>query len=677
MTLSINHATPRPIFTGLKDESARNVTAAALTTPQHLPYFYAQFERGREVPQWITTNLSSNYGAASFNARKQWFSHATQGLTNAIGAGNMCLVKRVCSAGAKKGNILFSLELVAKTFKPFQRDASGAVVVDGNGVKQINTSGLDVTGFIGRWIISHVADPSTIAATAIVSPGTLTGDSGAVSSVYPIHFLEADSKGKWGDNVGVRFSFPHAKSSAPGDLSAMEASKANIYRMQIVERENENRSPVIVENLLSSQATDFAYEPDTLNPATDRVYEARDIIESYRSLEAGFEQVYGLLDTQHVFQHNIDTITKLLGDVERTAGPVSTIADAEMNIFSAVNRFGNPHYGFRMDASSAPMNTVATHYLKGGDDGIVSEAELDSLVRSEVMTNWDNPEYPIEETLRYPISAIYDTGFSLSTKKAMLALMGIRPDIYVTVCTQDLAQPENDVATEQSVLVALRAAARLTPESTIHGTSACRATIYGQMGELKGSPSRRRLPLVMEIITKRARYMGAADGKMKTEYAYDRGSNRDVTTMTNVSNTYKSGGVRESDFANGLNTAIYKDMNTLFWPAFQSVYDNPTSVLNSEIVMAIAVDVTKQHNIVWAALTGDTTLSPGEFLDASNTLITDLTSDRYDSRVDVVPNTYYTGADEQRGYSWTADSTIFANVMKSVATMIIRTQRRV
>ena len=148
-----------------------------------------------------------------------------------------------------------------------------------------------------------------------------------------------------------------------------------------------------------------------------------------------------------------------------------------------------------------------------------------------------------------------------------------------------------------------------------------------------------------------------------------------VNTMVRVTHPWKPHGVRSMDWDLGLNWVQHADRSQLFYPAIQTVYDDDTSVLNCDINMLIAVDVAKMSEEVWRQMTGNTTLTNAQFIDTCNAKLAGLVNGRYDSRVTIVPDTYFTEADEARGYSWTMDVAIYMNNMRTVGVINIITRR--
>jgi hypothetical protein len=389
---------------------------------------------------------------------------------------------------------------------------------------------------------------------------------------------------------------------------------------------------------------------------------------------SGFIPRFGPFRGLYFYQDNIEEILELLAVAETDAG--QTVPHKHMlNILDCLDLNGNDHYAFKLATDSLDMNSSTTHYAVGGTDGTLGEANMNTLVENECLNNWQNINYPLLDSARYPLSVVYDTGFSLDTKKAVITLLGQRKDISVACCSQDILAPVNSISEETSVATALRAFARLIPESTIWGTPVCRMTLIGHTGKKNFSRYKYDVPLIMELIEKRSKYMGAGTGKMKTRFAYDIYPTNRVESMTKINHPWKPDLTRSRDWELGLNWVQYADRQELFFPAIQTIYDDDTSVLNSDINMLIAVDVVKQSEEVWRRMTGNTSYTNEQFIERCNAELLKLVEGRYDNRVTIVPTTYFTEADEARGYSWTMDIVVYMNNMKTVGTMNIITRR--
>jgi hypothetical protein len=69
-------------------------------------------------------------------------------------------------------------------------------------------------------------------------------------------------------------------------------------------------------------------------------------------------------------------------------------------------------------------------------------------------------------------------------------------------------------------------------------------------------------------------------------------------------------------------------------------------------------------------------LTRAQFIERSDELIEELTAGRFDDRVIIQPNTYFTDFDKALGYSWSCDISLFLNNMMTVGTYTIISKRR-
>lgn len=139
--------------------------------------------------------------------------------------------------------------------------------------------------------------------------------------------------------------------------------------------------------------------------------------------------------------------------------------------------------------------------------------------------------------------------------------------------------------------------------------------------------------------------------------------------------TFKGASVRNKDWDNGLIWAQSYSTRSFFIPAMQTVFDDDTSVLNSLLNVLIAVECQKVCFRTWRSLVGRTDLTKEQYIKRSNQLITENTAGRFDNRVQIVPDTYYTKQDEQRGYSNHATIHMYANNMPTSTSFTVEAHR--
>lgn len=743
---AITKAVPKALLTGIRDESRRALVPEPEQLPQHLPLLYLLTERGPTTPQMaVGDGFSRLYGIESLNARGRYFNHQSALATIIMGNGNRCMVQRVKPSGATTAKLRISVEVIRtelpkylrNTDGTFQRNSDGDLIQDG-----VNT----VEGFELIWHKNPVAQAQAFGSAAIVNNYRTAGDgtggttanlstyTDATSTLYPIMDLEVPSFGEFGNRQGLRLSAPNSASLSPGDSVTMAIRKAFMYRLSCLERPTNSNTASLIQTNGGDLSIDLTLKENVIHPRTNLNISMGDMfIDSWQDLQStDVPPKYGPFGKLHIYQSHLATVLEILragvdgdGVIITTDAPGELDFDADaiqygrtadlafgnadnlylLNIFTGVDINGVPYDTFTV-ANSVALGGImfdenVIHYASGGDDGLTAltdpDARLkdlqifDSLVAVEA-AGFGDLEAPLLDSAKYPISAIWDSGFSFETKKTLLVPMSRRKDIYTVLATQAVAEYDdpqnpdpaefrymeaNDQSSENSFAVALRTAASLYPESTIHGTATCRAVIIGHCGKLVNSDWKGLLPMTLDFANKVSRYMGAGDGRWVSAYSFDESPTNQVSLFrpVDVNLTYKSDTNYNKDWDAGLNWVQSYDRNSLFFPAFQTVYPDDTSVLNAFMVMAACVEAEHVSERVWRDLTGGSKLTREQFIERSNRLIDERMRDRFDGRFVVVPETFFTEADDARGYSWSTRIHIYANNMRTVGSFTVVAHR--
>ena len=367
-----------------------------------------------------------------------------------------------------------------------------------------------------------------------------------------------------------------------------------------------------------------------------------------------------------------------------------------LNIFTGKDYNDVPYFSFTVEYSEnfdgVRFGQNVPFYATGGNDGLVYTngrpdrlANLkiyDDLVATE-LSNWGSLEAPMLDSAKYPVSSIWDSGFSMNTKKKCFIPMSLRKDVYVVVSPQAVADnyagvwkymEPNNMDTEISNASALLNTAVLSPESAIHGTPVCRAAIIGRCGKLRDKTWNGFLPLTIDFADKVAKYMGAPDGKWKSRYAMDKGTNNQVSMFYDVNLTYMNNNTADNNWDAGIVWVQNYDRTRLFYPAYQTVYADDTSVLNSFITMAACVTLERICQQAWRDLSGKS-LTNEQLITESNKLIARRADGIFDNRYEIIPNTFLTEADNDRGYSWSCEVTLKAGTMRTVGTFTVVAER--
>jgi len=311
------------------------------------------------------------------------------------------------------------------------------------------------------------------------------------STLYPWMELEVDSFGNWGNDVGIKIDAPNSDSLSPGDSSLMNTLGAYLYRFTTYERDESTSTALIQETIQGETSLDLTLKDNVVDGTGKQRTITDALIQAYQYLnDPTITPVYGSFGRINVYKDNVDTILAILADGGVTVNTgTTTIGEGDydssylpkpnlvgqyfprgdsyrfnteagdpipnrrhlLNVFTGVDQYGVPYYTFDVENS---VNFAGTsfgdriHYATGGDDGLFMDSNgkpdqkanlklYDQLVAQEMAnfgslsaTGWAGLD-----VAKYPFSTIWDTGFSLSTKKKLLVPMSRRKDVNVWLAT--------------------------------------------------------------------------------------------------------------------------------------------------------------------------------------------------------------------------------------------------
>lgn len=689
---TIINAAPFANLLGIQDLSGRPPVQEPEAIPTHLPHLYLYAQKGPTTPQLVSGDeFLRTYGAKTLDTRSPYYNHQSV-LANILqGKANSLMVQRVIPTDAgPKSRLLLSIEIVEDDIPQYQRGSNGKFLLDANGARIPVSGGAVETGYKARWVLNDWTAGATVEGFGAVSTkvGTMTATvGGAQAQVYPILELEADSIGGDGNNLGLRLSAPTTDSSSPVNSAVAENINAALYRLTLVQRTDATSTANIVETLNGEPTMDFTFKPGAINKLIDQQMSLEDIfIDAYQDLETqGFPPIRGPFGRLKVYDDNLLEVLQMVATTEGAFDlvPEEAADDPEysylVNLLTGKDIHGVPYYTYELQGASGGGLVFSdmlstTMMAAGGSDGTMNDTAFDLLVRNE-LANYGDLEADLLDDAIYPQSCWYDTGFKLDTKLAAMTILGRRKDMWLALSTQDITMPQNTETEEVSIAISLKTAARNFPESELYGTPVCRAIVFNYSGYLIGSKYKKLLPLTIEFASKCAEYMSAGNGIWRPGYGYDLSPQNQIRLFRKVNCVFKPMSQRVRDWNNGMVWVQNFDRRSTFWPAVQTVYDDDSSVLNSAINMMIAVDLQKVAQRTWRELTGNSSLTAEQFRERSNRLIAEKVQGKYDGRVVVIPETYYTRADEQRGYSWSCKIHMYAPTMRTVGTFTVVAHR--
>ena len=684
MPVSQTSSLPRVVFRGTKDISPVNIALPSEALPIRLPLFMVPTPWGEETrARYVDTNsLTLLYGAEVIDPLSPYFTHQSQFLKVHLAEGGKALVLGMRAPDAKQATSRLVLDIVADEVPLYERMSDGSLKLDANG--DAIPTGDTVPGFRGQWRTVEIPvneNGQNGFGAGITAEGALVAGDGTVSQAYPVLDSAARFRGARGGNMGFRLYAPTTKSSEPLDEDLVTTLGARPYRIQMVERATANSTASLIRTNSAQSYATFVFKKGAVDRATRTQYSLdKAVIPNYEEKDETKFSGFGPLEKMFGYDANILELLTKLSEAEAAHTGEDFASPHLFNFLSAVDENNNPYHTFIIEGPTKGglyLNEVSNHFLLGGSDGTLGAAAYNTMV-DELLTNLENSPIPFKSIARMPYDSVWDTGFPLDTKLKFGKFHNLRPDVYIHVCTQDVSRRINTNTEDSSIGVTLRSAFRAMQESAEFNTKAMRFALVGNAGYLIDDEYDAVVPFLEQLCIYGAKYMSSETGALTREYTFGRGEKTQITRYRDHNVVFRDDSLRVNDWDNGLNLAIEYDMSKLFWPGVQSIHEVHTSVLHSYMNVQIACNLTRIGHIVWRELAGDDQLEDDVFLDEVMRRVTAKTSnpDRYDGRVDVTPNAYYTALDEAMGTAWHLDIGMAAEGLRGVQNLAIIAQRR-
>ncbi len=717
MSEYITSASPRPVFRGINDKSRRRPLLEPYVLPDHCPLLFGFAERGPTNANLVVGDAATSlYGLSTFQLRSKYATHQTPFVDVINGNGNSFFFKRLKPTDANPAaTMALWVDKLVKPIPQYERTEEGFFVLDSDNQKiplfeadgttpltemgtsvyyfweqlpHVNSDGEVITqdmidDYNAGDLEINIIPVANLMGQASTRVGTRT--EGLDTSVQEcLGEWEVNFFGSYGSNVGMRLSCGTALSTTPVDTDVVNDVGSMLYRMQLVERDVATSTALVQETVFGEQTYEFSFKPGAINQKVSKdIYFDDTFMPTYQDLETpGWPPLYGPFGRFHIYRDNMEDFLREVYTTE-VAADANFPEYAEgleymINFASGVAVTGVPYRTLEILGQSAGgivLSEFATHYATGGTDGTMTFDTFDDLVAKEC-ENFGDLEDKFLNWAKYPISCLYDSGFTLATKRKMLVPMGRRQNIWVYLGTQDVSSAPNTISDDSSTAIALNTAARLFPESNYYGTPVCRAIVVSQCGKLLSSEWKEYVPLTYELAKMHSRYMGAGNGIWASEYNPSGAPGNWVTSFRDVNNTFKPSRTQSYDWSNGMVWAQdYDHLGRLFFPAVQTVYNDDSSVLNSAINMIICATLQMICFRAWSQLTGIDYLTEDQFIERSNELIMDLVRYKFDNRVIIEVDTFFSDADRARGYSWSCKVKVGMPSMYTVGDFTVESYR--
>lgn len=694
------NAAPMVLNLGIEDLSGQTLPLASEDIPTHCPKVYLFAKKGKVgVPSLKSAaGAMQMFGADTFDLRKPFATHQTVLSNLLFGAANSHMIERVVPSDAgPKANFCLWLDVLPTQIPLYQRNTDGSYVLDVTGSPKPDLSGARVSGYKVKWVITHTTEGHATDADSVlfknkaISAGDQT-DGQTVSQRYPIFEWWASAPGAFGNDCGYRLYAPTNTTSEQVNTSLMAKVDAYPFFLSAIKRADSTSTPTLVKTLSGDTGIQFVLKPNTVNPDTGADLSLDRIFKSAWGAEAtpGFDAVYADLEGLHIYQSNIETLLTSFYSAEMNyiaANPMASVGQDFsnnedsykwlFNFLSGTSSSGIPYSTFVVNnsaANSVPLLESTNLYAGGGSDGSLTAAQFNRAVK-EAVTRYGDENDVLQETAINVESHMYDTGFPLDVKQAMVNFITVRKDTFLALSTYTVGGPELKHSEEASIGLSLKTYMALAPESTYFGTEAVRGTIMARSGRLLGYNWSTKLPLTLWLAYRSAKMMGASDGKWKGQWLFDKAPYSVVDNFTDLNVKTVPARQRITDWGNGLNYPQPYDMTQFFYPAVKTVYNDDTSVLTSYINCCVAMELEKVGQRAWRQFSGVSTLTANELVEQVNKYVADNVKGRFAGVASIIPNCRVTDTDRIRGYSWTLTIEVYLDTQRTVQALSIQTYR--
>ena len=691
---------------GTKDESIKGTPPRPIIVGRHVPLVFT-FAAGGPVDKQIIdpSRLVPLYRKETFDRKKPYFNHQTRLLERVSGAGSTVAIKRIIPEDNDTiSNVTIYVDYVKDTVDVYKRHDDGSIAYDDNGNPIVDKQH-DGYKFI---VIAEYNDDdvTTPMGTKHDKTGHLKNKNGDSSTMVPILEFRGKYKGKVYNNIGFALDLP-TKDTVDSNLESENVSLPWVFYKY--KRPDENSTGTVIKNILGSEGKQFLLKKDSFDPISNKNAELRTAMELWYNLTNPLVPIiFPDFEEPYVYYDNLETVQKDLlsqekdyynTDVTTVEGhDVNTIewldflADKDIdeqwsliNPFTAksIKRVPAFTYYYSDDDVTLKDNEKEVYFSKGtpiylgkGKDGTLTEEEFEKGVRKFV-AKYSDPNSDVMDIALNVENVLYDSGFTIDTKKTLVNFISIRKDTILALGTRvdNLGRTKWDtLETQRSIGLLLKARLGLAPESTFFGTPVTRAFIVVGSGLDSLDPSNRRYSLVLDLATKASRMMSGES--WKAEELFDSGERNVILEFTDIEPKFIPQGIKPVLWNIGLIWPQPYAGNLYTFPQLQSVYDNDMSILNNIFAAFALTIINKVADAAQRKYSGSISLTPSQLSFAVTNYMENELKDKFSGLFKIKVKTEITDYDAIRGYSWTTITEIGGEIMKTVMTHYIIAKRK-
>lgn len=639
----------------VKDNSIATISYEEIL-PVHRPLWPMKAQEGPVAfPTWCPSYLAAKntFGAETFKAsNKKYFSKQSAFLLDTL-TYNGAFICRIADNAARKSMCILEAYVTEVDIPQYEVDETGARTLDelGNYIPKtdaegnaISEKGIRVVYKTRNLFKGSELDPNT--GNPVIGLGELTSRNEGGAEVFPILAFEALYPGEYGNDLAFDLSYK-TKENNLGDMKYFESV---FYSFAPCRRQYGSTTVDGLRDKYARLYTTFAANPEAMDKDTGLIQSMENMC--VRGYEAdGYTLPYTIYTYEDSFKAIGNRIIKATvanvgKDLVKYLGFDPSLYDKEGFIVPTVDEDGvitgytvddslinSAKIGYMINVLSSRLinKQLASHFivesneenavicaddahifLGGGEDGDLSDATVMDGVKALCAKKL---QPMIVDKPRFPFTHMYDPGYDMSTKYAMLEFLDVRDDIGVSLSTQVLFDNGegrsitiNDQADDEANGEALRAYALLMRESILMGTDCCRASIYCHTGMLAGGNYIEPMPFTywdahQHAMYGRTQYMSVTEPR-GLPLAYN-----DLFRINTINWTNYDPDGQSRVWNTGLNYVQYADMSRIHFPALRTVYRAETSVLVDQWFVDAVIYSKHIIRKAWAKFSGrnDTT----------------------------------------------------------------------
>lgn len=518
------------------------------------------------------------------------------------------------------------------------------------------------------------------------------------SRLYPIFQVKASNQGEWYNLFGFGITSLKTKEITP---SVVKNLKSLPYKFSYYTKQDALSTPKPYKNLYSDTSTTLAFCKDAIDPATslnmNLEYVTSDFyfnetdgsktinyeeIEKFYFYRENFEKILKAAMTDEIPHVSISSkswadrveastfswydfttyVEENLSEEFGLLNPFTTTTSQAIPLFSMMYDV-NPLIQDMSDYKEINMTGGNPIMLEGGSDGTMSNEVYEKAIIAD-LENYLDEDHVYQDQAVSVENFLWDTGFSLDVKNKLGNFIAKRHDRFVGFCTHydSLGESSLSLAEQTSLGITLYNNIRLNIESDAYATPTIRALIV--LGTGRKVNSKKRYPILVDVVKKITLLMGGTDKKWKSQYLFDSGEKNVIEELIDVQPAFIPPTVRDSLVDNGITYPQNYGRTSYFFPATRTVYEDQTSIAVSLINMLAIPYCERVQFEVWREMTGTTSLTAPQFLREVKTRAMKKLAGAFGSVVTPVPEATINENDELLGYLWRLEITLSGNNMK-------------